>query len=111
MKEGVAIKLAICGSMALILFLLMYHPSPTDQQVRNKINQSLLGRAVDYKYMGGATISFRISADQIRSIEKKVDGNGTTTWVVVWRSGPYGYEFYFDEFGENEIGSKPLPVQ
>ena len=111
MKESMVIKVAIAASVILILVLLLYRPAPTDEQVKDRIAESLVGKSITYSHLGGSTISFRISRDQIQSVEKTVADDGAVGWTAHWRSGPYRVEFYFDAEGRNEIGSKQLPLQ
>ncbi len=102
-------KAVIAVAVVGLLFFLIYHPVPTDDQVRAKIMGKLMNRDVAYRSFGGPPITFRISEQQIAWINKTVAENGTT-WTALWRSGPYALKFYFDQYGDNELGSEQVPL-
>lgn len=110
-SQDLLIKAVIGVALVLIAGMLLYHPAPTDEQVKQRIISKLVGKSFAYRaFEGGSPVDFRVGEQQIQSINKTTSANGTVTWVATWRSGAYGMRFIFDQWGENELGSEQIPL-
>jgi len=102
----------VAVALLAILFLVLYNPAPTDDQVKQKITRTLVGRSITYRPNEvGTYMTFNIAEQQIRSVKKQVDPGGTTLWVACWESGQaYAMNFYFDKYADAETGAENVPA-
>jgi len=105
------LRFAVVTSLLLLLIFLVYHPAPSDKEVRDKIKRQLINREIYfYTGMGSSRVAFRLSEGNIAGIEKETV-NGQTQWLAIIRSGPYMWKAYYDQYGDKELSFEQMPVQ